>query len=93
MAVVRSGTLSVTFPASQVAVTAVQVDAVPKMIAIVARVTVMPTDPMSSSGLRPIWSMVAIAISVVRMLIVAEMTVMTNDWSSVKPTASQRMFE
>ena len=58
-----------------------------------ARVIVMPIEPMISSGLRPILSMVAIAISVVRMLIVAEMTVMTNDWSSVNPTASQRMFE
>src|SRR6476659_8667989 len=46
MAVLRSGTLSATFPASQVAVTAVHVDAVPKMTDIVASVTVMPTEPM-----------------------------------------------
>src|SRR6476469_10938951 len=53
--------------------------AVPKMTAIVARVTVIPADPMISNGFRPIRSIVAIAIKVVRMLMVAEITVMTND--------------
>src|SRR6476620_5430093 len=79
MAVLRSGVLSAMFVASQLAVTAVQADAVPKMTAMVAKVIVIPAEPMISSGFRPIRSMVAIAINVVRILIVAEITVMTND--------------
>src|SRR5664279_5620974 len=79
MAVLRSGVASVTFLAEQTSVTAMHFVAVPKMIDIVARVIVIPTEPMTSSGLRPNLSMVAMAISVVRMLMVAEMTVMTND--------------
>ncbi len=45
----------------------------------------MPIEPMISSGLRPTLSMVAMAISVVSMLTMAEITVMTNDWSSLEP--------
>lgn len=67
--------------------------ALPKMIDIVPRVTVMPIEPMINNGLRPNLSMEAIAIRVVRMLIVAPMTVMANACSSWKPTASQRMLE
>ncbi len=37
----------------------------PKMTAMVASVTAMPVEPISSSGLRPILSISAIAISVV----------------------------
>ena len=63
------------------------------MNAMVPRVMAMPTEPMSSSGFRPNLSMVAMAISVVRMLMVAPMTVMTKAWLSLNPTASQRTFE
>ena len=53
----------------------------------------MPIEPMISSGLRPTRSIVAIAISVVTMLTIAVMTVILNESASLKPTASQRMFE
>src|SRR5882757_9410465 len=63
--------------------------AVPKITAIVPSVTAMPVDPTSSSGLRPTLSISAIAINVVRMLMIDVITVMTNDELSVNPTASQ----
>jgi len=53
----------------------------------------MPTEPMISSGLRPNLSMVAIAISVVMMLITALITVMVKAWPSSKPTASHNTLE
>ena len=71
----------------------VHADALPKMIAIVPRVIVMPIDPMISNGFRPIRSIVAIAISVVSTLMVAPISEMTNDWLSSKPTACQSTFE
>ena len=49
--------------------------ALAKMTDIVMSVTAMPDDPMSSSGLRPILSISAIAISVVSTLITDVITV------------------
>ena len=63
------------------------------MIAMVASVIVIPTDPMSSRGFRPNRSTVAMAMNVVRTLIVAPITVVIKASSSVNPTASQRRFE
>ncbi len=63
------------------------------MTAIVPSVTAMPTEPTSSSGLRPTLSTSAIAISVVAMLVTDVMTVMMNAALSPNPTASQRMLE
>ena len=65
----------------------------PKMMAMVARVTVIPIDPMISSGLRPNLSMVPMAIRVVKMLITALITVMVKAWLSSKPTASHSTLE
>ena len=48
---------------------------------------------MISSGFRPNLSMLAMAMSVVRMLMTAPMTVMTNAWLSSNPTASHRTLE
>ena len=67
--------------------------AVPKMTAMVASVSVIPAEPMSSRGLRPILSISMIAITVVRMFTTEVMTVMRNDELSSKPTASHSTFE
>src|SRR6476469_7102938 len=67
--------------------------ALAKMIDIVIRVTAMPDDPMSSSGLRPILSISAMAISVVATLMTDVITVYTADWSALKPTACQSTLE
>ena len=67
--------------------------AVPKMNAIVANVTAIPAEPTSSSGLRPILSISAMAINVVAILTIEVMTVITNDWLSSKPTASHSTLE
>src|SRR6476620_3509324 len=92
-AVVRSGVLSVMFCSVHRLLTVVHADALPKMIAIVPRVIVMPIDPMISNGFRPIRSIVAIAISVVSTLMVAPISEMMNDWLSSKPTACHSTFE
>ncbi len=63
------------------------------MTAIVPSVTAMPTEPISSSGLRPTLSISAIAISVVAMLVTEVITVMTNAWLSPNPTASHSTLE
>ena len=49
--------------------------ALAKMTDMVSSVTAMPVDPMSSSGLRPILSISAMAISVVSTLITEVITV------------------
>jgi hypothetical protein len=59
----------------------------------VPSVTAIPTEPISNSGRRPKRSTEAIAIRVVRMLTTDVITVITKESSSLKPTASQRMFE
>lgn len=53
----------------------------------------MPADPISSSGLRPILSISAIAMSVVTMFTIEVMTVMVNDELSSKPTACHSTLE
>ena len=67
--------------------------AVPKMNAMVANVTAMPADPISSNGLRPILSISEIAINVVAILTIEVITVITKDWLSSKPTASHSTLE
>ena len=49
--------------------------------------TAMPTEPTSSSGLRPTRSTRPMAIKVVRMLVTDVITVIASELASVKPTA------
>lgn len=51
----------------------------------------MPIDPMISNGLRPHRSIEA--MRVVRMLIVAPITMITKAWLSLNPTASHSTLE
>ena len=63
------------------------------MTAIVPSVTAMPLDPINSSGLRPILSISAMAISVVRMLVTDVITVIVKDEFSPNPTACHNTLE
>src|SRR6478672_4973591 len=92
-AVVKSGVLSAMFCWVHRLLTVVHAEALPKMMAMVPRVIVIPIDPMISNGFRPIRSIVAIAISVVNTLMVAPISEMMNDWLSSNPTACQSTFE
>src|SRR5690606_37741821 len=58
-----------------------------KMIDTVASVMIIPADPSSSSGLRPILSITAIAINVVATFTTEVMTVTHRASASLKPTA------
>ena len=69
------------------------VGAVPKTTVIVARVTNIPTEPISSSGLRPTRSINAIAMNVATMLTVELITPVSRASSSLKPTACHRVEE
>ena len=67
--------------------------ALPKMTDIVMSVTAMPDDPMSSSGLRPILSISAIAINVVSTLMTDVITVNIAESSALNPTACHSTLE
>jgi hypothetical protein len=69
------------------------VGAVAKMAASAPSETAIPIEPTSSSGLRPKRSIVAIATSVVRMLVTLVITVMRRALLSENPTESQRTLE
>src|SRR5579875_327048 len=67
--------------------------AVPKIAAITPRVTVIPTEPITSSGLRPALSISEIATTVVTMLTTLVITVIASELDWLKPTACQSTLE
>ena len=64
-----------------------------KQTAIVPSVSTMPAAPTSSSGLRPILSIRAIAMSVVTMLVTLVMTLISSALLSEKPTDCHSVVE